>query len=341
MEIAKILSHLGAWEKLNNEYSSEADEIRKALKDIDLVNMPRKKEIRGNQYFYSSSHFIQELTLGFRNLGWSVEDPEINKLRFSKERRSEIDAIRGTVGIDLAFGKFTFLESAIFVKIPLFIRAGRFKFAILITPIKSFSQQLGLGVCTFELVRDRLKALSPLPLHYPFVIIGISPDNLGLPQVEELTNKIDQYLIENIGLSMIEMQLMAERPNYDFKENLPDNNKLAKEICAFANHENGGYILVGIDDTGYPRGIPIGEIDDKQLRVQQVANDNCEPSPILECIPFEVPDKPDKRIIVIRVDENERKPCVVDGRVYIRAGTSARPANSDEIRRLALSSGVL
>jgi hypothetical protein len=57
------------------------------------------------------------------------------------------------------------------------------------------------------------------------------------------------------------MVLLKERPEYDFKIDLPTNKKLAQEICGFANLQGGGIILFGIDDDGTQAGIHTDDVD--------------------------------------------------------------------------------
>jgi predicted HTH transcriptional regulator len=45
-----------------------------------------------------------------------------------------------------------------------------------------------------------------------------------------------------------ELMLQQERHNCDFKEILPtQSERVAKEICAFANNPGGGVLLIGVN----------------------------------------------------------------------------------------------
>ena len=76
------------------------------------------------------------------------------------------------------------------------------------------------------------------------------------------------------------------------------------------------------------------DIDALQRRIIEIGISRCSPSPVIECIPFDIPNNVDRCLLVVRVSEIEEKPCMTNEKVYIRAGTMARSANSEEIRRL-------
>ena len=128
-------------------------------------------------------------------------------------------------------------------------------------PVKSLITKMSSGVSSFEMIENRLLEISPMIPKYPFVIIGISHEARNL-EVQELTSVFDNFLIENTGLSFLEMKIQAERSNYDFKAQLsPQPHNTAKEICALANHKNGGLILVGVGDNGDILGVPSGTFE--------------------------------------------------------------------------------
>lgn len=337
MYIAKILSNLDAWNSLQGTYASAYSELCNV---IEFVGPQRNKASLEKKM--KEERLISVLSLHrqfknhFRENGWG--ECRINFGDSSRSGFSEIDAVKEKIGLELSFGKFAFTESDIFVKFPIFIRSEIINFAILITPVDSLARKMNSGVSSFEMVQRRLKEISPLLPKYPFVIVGISHEQSKL-EVHELTSPLDNFLIETLGYSLLEMKMQAERSNYDFKIQLPpDNQKVAKEICALANNKDGGLILVGIDDDGAMHGFSRNELDETQRRVIEIGTQSCKPSPKIECIPFDVPSNRENCMLVVHVSELEQKPCMTNDKVFIRVGTMARAANSGEIRRLLLGS---
>lgn len=158
-----------------------------------------------------------------------------------------------------------------------------------------------------------------------------------------------------------------EFPNEDleveFKRSLPLNDsigkaKLAKEICALANH-GGGWIVLGREDDGsYPAALPEELAGVDQDQINQIAAAYLQPSP--HCtVSTQQPDGTDFRVPVIWVpacgtspvcgkkngpdDDRGRTQGIAKGVHYIRkAGPVSAPIESpdewqDVIRRCVLS----
>ena len=335
MYIAKVLSNLGAW---NSFQETHPDLYAELCAVIELVQPQRTtyshEKARRGEKLISTQSILRQFMNQFRVTGWS--EKRLNFGGGSKSGYSEIDAAKEKVGLELSFGQYAFAESNIFVKFPIFIRAEIINFAILITPVTALVREMIVGISSFEMVQRRLKEISPLLPKYPFVILGVS-HQLARLEVQELTSPLDSFLIETLGYSLLEMKMQTERPNYDFKVQLPeDRHQIAKEICALANNKKGGLILIGIDDAGNLRGIPATELDETQRRITDIGTGACKPSPAIECLPFDVPFDRERRVVIIQVSEIEQKPCMTKEKVYIRVGAMARAANSEEIRRLLL-----
>lgn len=337
MYISKILSNLGAWNSFQEKYPDAYTDLCNVIEQVQPQRIkPSLEKTRMGEKLISPQSILRQFTNQFRNKGWS--EKRINFGDSAKSGYSEIDVVKEKIGLELSLGKFAFTESDLFVKFPIFMQAKIIDFAIIVTPVASLSREMVSGVGSFEMVQRRLKEISPLLPKYPFFIVGISHDPSKL-EVQELTSPLDNYLIETLGFSLLEMKMQAERPNYDFKIQLPDDNqKIAKEICALANNKNGGLILVGIDDNGNLLGFPRNKLDETQRRIIQIGTQACKPSPKIECTPFDVPLNNENCILVVQIAELEQKPCMTSDKVFIRVGTMARAANSEEIRRLLLGS---
>ena len=350
MYITAVLSHLGAWSKLEHEYPAEFAEIREAVEQIQVEGVVVRRRVKKMQrdsfggltskvesvenLVYSTDKIANCLEIYFSEHKWRHEVLESHLF-------TSVKGVKNDIGIEWSFGKYAFTESDIFVKYPLFVRAGKLKLAIILMPVKLLRGNLPhrSPISSFETVRDRIMPLQPFPLKYPFVIVGIGDQPVDQENVTEMTSDLDQYLIEVAGLSLTEMKFQAEKAAYDFKEQLPEDT--AKHICAFANTPKGGLLLVGVDDDGNLRGIPATSLDNEQRRAYQIATNTCRPPVQIDCNHFAVPDQPGQRILVIRVHELVQKPCMVNDRIYIRRGASASPATPDEVRQIILGANTM
>jgi ATP-dependent DNA helicase RecG len=68
--------------------------------------------------------------------------------------------------------------------------------------------------------------------------------------------------------------MMKESYRIEIKRTLTDN--LEKEVVAFLNSREGGFIYLGIDDTGTPIGLT--QPDEVQLKIKDRLKNNISPS---------------------------------------------------------------
>jgi hypothetical protein len=201
--------------------------------------------------------------------------------------------------------------------------------------MKTLAQHLNKGVAHFEFIRELLNEIPPLTIRYPFLILGFSPDS-ATAEAAELTSELDQFLIKTLGMTLGEMLVLGEKPNYDFKLLPPLSEKIAKEVCGLCNIRRGGILLFGISDKGAVKGLPQSDMDAIQLAITSAIRGNCKPIPLFDLHSFDIPGKPGRKILVVHVHELRTKPCMTRDRVYIRSGPSAQPATPEEIRRMIL-----
>jgi ATP-dependent DNA helicase RecG len=120
-----------------------------------------------------------------------------------------------------------------------------------------------------------------------------------------------------------------ENLHTEFKEYLPSNEDLAKEIVAFANTD-GGRIIIGVSDNGEIVGV--SNPDEILRRIDDVAYNRCEP-PIT--VVSETIKVGDKLIIVVHVPKGEQRPYRTSkGFFYIRSANRIRQASREELLRL-------
>lgn len=336
MYCTSVVSYNGAWQRLHRDHSSELGAIRVAVGTASVEPRPNVHQIGRQESVFSIRSLVQGIQSSLMERGWTPS--QLILPHENKPVRLELDAVQNYVGIDVMFGKSAFIQSALLVKYPLFIKAGKIQIAIVLMPVRELAQRLSLGVSSAETIDATLRALPLLPVRYPFAIMGISDVKSDI-NVHELTSDLDQFLIEIVGKPLAELQLLREASAYDFKRELPNEpHKIAKEICALANCAGGGLYMVGFDDDGIEVGIPRDRLDSTKLDISNSVRGNCRPAPDYKFRLFDCPGHPHRCLLVVHVNELERKPCLVGDKVYIRRDAQAVAAKSEEIRRLLLGS---
>ena len=69
---------------------------------------------------------------------------------------------------------------------------------------------------------------------------------------------------------------MTETNRIEYKRELTTELDIEKEIVAFLNYKEGGYIYIGIDKDGSTAGVK--DIDDCMLKLKDRIRDNISPS---------------------------------------------------------------
>lgn len=134
---------------------------------------------------------------------------------------------------------------------------------------------------------------------------------------------------------IVEIIKQGENSAIEFKSANVKPESIAKEIIAFANM-NGGIILIGVEDDQTITGVS----KDKNWEewVMNIVRNNINP-PLN--INFEYNELNDQNIVSILVEKSQNKPHqTIDGKYYIRIGSTNRIASIVELMRLFQESGV-
>ncbi len=124
---------------------------------------------------------------------------------------------------------------------------------------------------------------------------------------------------------------MKESKNLEFKRGLTDT--FLKTVSAYANR-GGGEVLFGVTDDGEALGV--SDPDKFCLRVENKINDSISPRP-----DFSLSVNNRTKVVTLTVREGSGKPYLYQGRAYVRSGTSTAPADSFELKRLAIEGSGL
>ncbi|ROL58967.1 ATP-binding protein [Bacteroidetes/Chlorobi group bacterium MS-B_bin-24] len=134
-----------------------------------------------------------------------------------------------------------------------------------------------------------------------------------------------------------EIIIEGESSTVEFKRKVTTAEKIAKELCAFANTK-GGYLIIGVDDDRKVVGVDSekSEIDIIEIACQFTIYPPITPKSI------EVINYNKKDIIVVEIEESNNKPHTIEGIdekgrtrrfAYIRIGEKSVVA-SKEMKRL-------
>ena len=127
----------------------------------------------------------------------------------------------------------------------------------------------------------------------------------------------------------------GENVYVEFKESKIHADTLAKEIISFANY-NGGTLLLGVSDNGRIKGVH--EEKNYEEWIANIVRNNVIPSIQVDCYQMNVNGK---RLIIVNIPKGKDKPYQsINGKYYIRVGSTNRIATQQELLRLFQASGV-
>ena len=121
---------------------------------------------------------------------------------------------------------------------------------------------------------------------------------------------------------------MNETNRIEYKRESTPELDIEKEVVAFLNYKEGGYIYIGIDKTGQAVGVK--DVDDCMLKLKDRIKHNVSPS-AMGLFDIAEEQKDGNPIIKITVASGIEKPYfktkygMTPRGAYIRIGTSAEP----------------
>ena len=130
---------------------------------------------------------------------------------------------------------------------------------------------------------------------------------------------------------------MNETNRIEYKSELTPEVDIEKEVVAFLNYKEGGYIYIGIAKNGSTIGVK--DIDDCMLKLKDRIKHNISPS-AMGLFDIAEEQKDGKNIIKVIVASGIEKPYfktkygMTPRGTYLRVGTSAEPMPQEQIDRL-------
>lgn len=130
---------------------------------------------------------------------------------------------------------------------------------------------------------------------------------------------------------------MSETNRIEFKRELTDDLDIEKEVIAFLNYKEGGYIYIGIDKNG--NAVGVGDPDGCMLKLKDRIKNNISPS-AMGLFDIVTESREGRTVIKITVASGIDKPYfktkygMTPRGAYIRVGTSVEPLPQEQIDRL-------
>ncbi|MDD7317333.1 MAG: putative DNA binding domain-containing protein [Prevotella sp.] len=130
---------------------------------------------------------------------------------------------------------------------------------------------------------------------------------------------------------------MSETNRIEYKSGLTPELDIEKEVVAFLNYKEGGYIYIGVDKNGNTVGVD--DVDDCMLRLKDRIKNNISPS-AMGLFDISAEYRNGSSIVRVTVASGIEKPYfkskygMTPKGTFIRVGSSAEPMQQQHINRL-------
>lgn len=191
MRIAGVYSFNEGLEVMERNHRDELQEIYSVLNAIEArgyKNKVSEEETTAGEVFYSPSDLNAAIRSGFATFGWDVNvrvscdypteyyvegyTPPDNVGRGAYR---EMDFIKGRVGIEVQFGKYSFMVYNVAAKMTIFHNLDLIDVGVEIVPVKEMAGEMSSGVSYFEQFLWDLDHRGVSDIDIPVLILGVAP----------------------------------------------------------------------------------------------------------------------------------------------------------------------
>jgi hypothetical protein len=187
MKIAGIYSFNGGEKVVNAKYAGLRKEVERAIVKIDAQTCKTKEseeKTMSGDMLYSPVALNEEFKKQLKPLDWKsvrvkceyptdfyVKNYEPKKLRKGAFR--EMDFVKCKLGVEVQFGKYSFMVYNVAAKMTIFRNLGFIDTGIEIVPVKAMADEMSSGVSYFEQFVWDLEKRGKADIDIPVLILGI------------------------------------------------------------------------------------------------------------------------------------------------------------------------
>jgi hypothetical protein len=178
MKVIDIYSHKQGLEFIDKHHPQELQDILDAIAFVNAADCFCKKSKEKHKDVVMSPKIMNKKMKQFLcEKGWTKKKP--NSKKGFKEPRvyldgqyfREMDGIKNKVGLEIQFGKYSFMGYDILSKMPIFASMGLIECGIEI--VATSGMKLSTGVSLFHQIANDLKYRGVADLDIPTLILGI------------------------------------------------------------------------------------------------------------------------------------------------------------------------
>ena len=189
MKIVGVYSFNGGEKAVQKKYAKELEEVKKILAHVDAkkhkTKTSREKTMR-DKILYSPRSLNKDISNGFLELDWEKKrvlcdyptqyySAGYEVRQVSKGAFREMDFIKNRLGVEVQFGKYSFMVYNVCAKMTIFHNMGFIDVGIEIVPVKELAEEMSSGVSYFEQFVWDLEQRGVSDIDIPVLILGVTP----------------------------------------------------------------------------------------------------------------------------------------------------------------------
>ncbi len=190
--VAKFSFNKGK-EVIERQHPVLLSEILEVIDSIDSHAHKTKASLektKRGQVLYSPTSLNKAFKKGFEARGWGHHrerctypseyyEPGYTPIRPKRERPPyrDMDFVKGRLGIEVQFGKYSFMVYNVAAKMTIFHNLGVIDTGVEIVPVKSLQSQMSSGVSCFEQFVWDLQKRGTADIDIPVLILGVDTDS--------------------------------------------------------------------------------------------------------------------------------------------------------------------
>ena len=176
-------SHKKGLQFIQNQHPNEYYEILDVIDAVKACTLPKKvseeKDMKG-RLLYSPEALNDAFKSEFERRGWKKKkvwlQVQIPQTGQTHKMPREMDYVKNGVGVEVQFGKYSFMVYNICAKMTIFNKHGIIDCGVEIVPMKSMADNMSTGVSYYEMVVADLTHRGEADIDIPVVVIGIDAE---------------------------------------------------------------------------------------------------------------------------------------------------------------------
>lgn len=172
---------------IETQYARELAEIERAIKVVDAYKhhdkVSKEKTMR-DRMLYSPVKLNKAFHDAFYNMGWKNKRVKCdypteyyldgyNPPPLAKGAFRDMDFVKNSVGVEVQFGKYSFMVYNVAAKMTIFHNLGIINVGVEIVPVKELANEMSSGVSYFEQFLWDLEKRGTSEIDIPVLVLGI------------------------------------------------------------------------------------------------------------------------------------------------------------------------